>query len=176
VGAMGRRYDRPLVTTSVGFAERSHSELEYARQVAQAVGSQHHEVLVRPNAVEDLPRLVWHLDQPFADSSALPTYYVSKAAREQVTVALSGDGGDEIFAGYERRYGVNRMESRMRPLIPRPVRRGLLGPLGRVYPRADWMPRPLRLKLVLLDLSQSPVRGYFNDHSMFRDYEKQAIC
>jgi len=176
VASMARQSDGPLVTTSVGFAERSHSELEYARQVAQSVGSRHHEVLVRPNAVEDLPRLVWHLDQPFADSSALPTYYVSKAAREQVTVALSGDGGDEIFAGYERRYGVNRMESRVRPLIPGPVRRGLLGPLGRVYPRADWMPRPLRMKLVLLNLSQSPERAYFNDLSMFRDYEKQAIC
>src|SRR5262245_48524891 len=176
VASMARQSGRPLVTTSVGFAERSHSELEHARLVARTVGSQHHEVLVRPNAVEDLPRLVWHLDQPFADSSALPTYYVSKAAREQVTVALPGDGGDEIFAGYERRYGVNRMESRVRPLIPGPMRRGLLGPLGRIYPRADWMPRSLRLKLVLLNLSQSPERAYFNDLSMFRDYEKQAIC
>jgi asparagine synthase (glutamine-hydrolysing) len=176
VASMARQSGRPLVTTSVGFAERSHSELEYARLVAQSVGSRHHEVLVRPNAVDDLPRLVWHLDQPFADSSALPTYYVSKAAREQVTVALSGDGGDEIFAGYQRRYGVHRLESRVRPLIPGPIRRGVLGPLGRVYPRADWIPRPLRLKLVLLNLGQSFERAYFNDLSMFRDYEKQALC
>jgi asparagine synthase (glutamine-hydrolysing) len=91
-------------------------------------------------------------------------------------VALSGDGGDEIFAGYQRRYGVHRLESRVRPLIPGPIRRGVLGPLGRVYPRADWIPRPLRLKLVLLNLGQSFERAYFNDLSMFRDYEKQALC
>ena len=176
VASMARQSDRPLVTTSVGFAERTHSELEHARLVAQAVGSQHHEVLVRPNAVEDLPRLVWHLDQPFADSSALPTYYVSKAAREQVTVALSGDGGDEIFAGYERRYGVHRLESRVRPLVPESLRRAVLTPLGRIYPRADWIPRPLRWKLVLLNLGQSFERAYFNDLSIFREYEKQALC
>ncbi len=176
VASMARQSDRPVVTTSVGFAERTHSELEHARLVARAVGSRHHEVLVRPNAVEDLPRLVWHLDQPFADSSALPTYYVSKATREQVTVALSGDGGDEIFAGYQRRYGVHRLESRLRRLVPAPLRRGALARLGRIYPRAEWIPRPLRWKLVLLNLGQSFERAYFNDLSLFLDDEKEVLC
>jgi len=71
-----------VVTTSVGFAERSHSELEHAGTVARALGTEHHELLVKPDAIADLPKLVWHLDQPFADSSALPTYYVSRAARD----------------------------------------------------------------------------------------------
>jgi asparagine synthase (glutamine-hydrolysing) len=176
VASMARQSDQPVVTTSVGFAERTHSELEHARLVARAVRSQHHEILVRPNAVEDLPRLVWHLDQPFADSSALPTYYVSKAAREQVTVALSGDGGDEIFAGYQRRYGVHRLESRLRRLLPEPLRRGVLARLGRIYPRAEWIPRPLRWKLVLLNLGQSFERAYFNDLSLFLEEEKEALC
>jgi asparagine synthase (glutamine-hydrolysing) len=176
VASMARQSERPVVTTSVGFAERSHSELEHAGLVARAVGSRHHEVMVRPNAVEDLPRLVWHLDQPFADSSALPTYYVSKAAREQVTVALSGDGGDEIFAGYQRRYGVHRLESRLRRLLPESLRRGALARLGSIYPRAEWIPRPLRWKLVLLNLGQSFERAYFNDLSLFLDDEKEALC
>jgi asparagine synthase (glutamine-hydrolysing) len=176
VASMARQSERPVITTSVGFAEATHSELAHARLVARAVGSEHHEVLVRPKAVEDLPRLVWHLDQPFADSSALPTYYVSKAAREHVTVALSGDGGDEIFAGYQRRYGIHRLESRLRRLLPESLRRGALARLGRVYPRAEWLPRPLRWKLVLLNLGQPFERAYFNDLSLFLEDEKEALC
>lgn len=175
VASMARQSSRPVVTTSVGFAEQTHSELEHARTVARATGSEHHEVLVRPNAVDDLPRLVWHLDQPFADSSALPTYYVSRAARERVTVALSGDGGDEIFAGYQRRYGVHRLENRLRRLIPGPVRRAVLAPLARVYPRSDLIPRPLRFKLVLSNLGQSFERAYFNDMSLFLEDERRAL-
>jgi asparagine synthase (glutamine-hydrolysing) len=176
VASMARQSTRPVVTTTVGFVERTHSELEHARVVAKALGTEHHELLVKPDAIGDLPRLVWHLDQPFADSSALPTYYVSRAARERVTVALSGDGGDELFAGYQRRYGIHRLEQRLRRLIPGPVRRGVLAPLARIYPRSDRIPRPLRLKLVLSNLGQSFERAYFNDMSLFLDEEKQALC
>ena len=176
VASMARQSARPVVTTSVGFAERSHSELEHARAVAEALGTEHHALVVKPDAMADLPRLVWHLDQPFADSSALPTYYVSRAARERVTVALSGDGGDELFAGYQRRYGIHRLEQRLRRLIPGPVRRGVLAPLARLYPRSDRIPRPLRLKLVLSNLGQSFERAYFNDMSLFLDEEKRALC
>ena len=176
VASMARQSARPVVTTSVGFAERTHSELEHARVVAAALGTEHHELLVRPDAITDLPRLVWHLDQPFADSSALPTYYVSRAARERVTVALSGDGGDELFAGYQRRYGIHRLEQRLRRLIPGSVRRGVLAPLSRIYPRSESIPRPLRLKLVLSNLGQSFERAYFNDMSLFLDEEKRELC
>jgi len=91
-----------VVTMSVGFAEQAFNELAYARTVASHLGTEAHEKVVEPSIGDLLPKLAWHLDEPFADSSAVPTYYVSKAAREHVTVALSGDGGDELWAGYAR--------------------------------------------------------------------------
>ena len=175
VVAMARHSDRPVVTTSVGFMERAYSELDHARAVSQTVRSDHHEVVVQPRAVEILPRLVWHLDEPFADSSALPTYYVSKAARERVTVALSGDGGDEVFAGYQRRYGLNRWEARLRRWLPPWVRERVLGPIGRIYPKADWLPRPLRAKYLLQNLGMTFEQAYFNDLSLFRPEEKARL-
>jgi asparagine synthase (glutamine-hydrolysing) len=91
-----------VVTTSVGFEEQGFNELAYARTVAAHLGTEQHEQIVRPDIVDLLPKLAWHFDEPFADSSAVPTYYVSAAARRHVTVALSGDGGDELWAGYAR--------------------------------------------------------------------------
>src|SRR5207244_4480648 len=88
--------------TSVGFAERAFDELEHARVVAEHLGCEHHPVVANPDVRDLLPKLAWHFDEPFADPSAVPTYYVSAAARERVTVALSGDGGDELWAGYTR--------------------------------------------------------------------------
>jgi len=175
VEAMARLSSRPVVTTSIGFREQAFNELEHARTVAQVVGSEHHEIIVEARAAEVLPRLVWHLDEPFADSSALPTYYLAKAARERVTVALSGDGGDEVFAGYERRYGLNRSEARLRRWLPEWLRRGLLGPLGRVYPKADWLPRPLRARYFLQNLGTTFERAYFADLSLLRESEKNAL-
>jgi asparagine synthase (glutamine-hydrolysing) len=98
-----------VITTSVGFDEHAFNELDYARTVARHLGVTQHEKVVRPDIVDLLPKLAWHLDEPFADSSAVPTYYVSQAAREHVTVALSGDGGDELWAGYAR-HRVERWE------------------------------------------------------------------
>ena len=91
-----------VLTTSVGFDDGGFSELEYARTVATHLGTESFEKIVQPDIVDLLPKLAWHFDEPFADSSAVPTYYVSQAARERVTVALSGDGGDELWAGYAR--------------------------------------------------------------------------
>jgi asparagine synthase (glutamine-hydrolysing) len=175
VEAMSRLLDRPVVTTSVSFGERAFDEAEHARAVARAVGSDHHEVRVQARAADVLPRLVWHLDEPFADSSALPTYYVSRAARERVTVALSGDGGDEVFAGYQRRYGLNRLEGRLRRWLPAVVREGVLGPLGRVWPKADWLPRPLRARYLLQNLGTTFERAYFQDLSLFRPDQRAAM-
>ena len=104
VALMSRAQSAPVKTFSIGFKEQDFSELHYARKIAERFGTEHHEYIVEPDAVEVLPKLAWGFDEPFADSSAVPTYYVSKLAREHVTVILSGDGGDETFAGY-RRYG-----------------------------------------------------------------------
>ena len=102
VGLMQRLSMRPVKTFSIGFADADYDETAYAREVAQRLGTEHHEFRVEPERVEVLEKLVWHYDEPFADSSAMPTYYVSKLSREHVTVALTGDGGDELFAGYLR--------------------------------------------------------------------------
>jgi asparagine synthase (glutamine-hydrolysing) len=91
-----------LKTFSIGFDEKDYDELPYARQVAQRYGTDHHEFVVRPDAVEIFPKLVWHYNEPYADASAIPTYYLSQLARRYVTVALNGDAGDENFAGYRR--------------------------------------------------------------------------
>ncbi len=103
VACMARLTDQPVKTFAIGFADDpSFNELDHARKAARAYGTDHHEFVIRPDAIDLLPKLVWHYDQPFADSSAIPTYLVSKLTKEHVTVALTGDGGDELFAGYER--------------------------------------------------------------------------
>src|SRR5207253_6133770 len=104
VAAMAMHSARPIVTCSVGFDELEHNELAYARAVAERLHCDHHEYVVSP-AIRDLvPSLVRYFDEPFGDSSAIPSYYVSQIARQHVTVSLSGDGGDEVFAGYSRHY------------------------------------------------------------------------
>jgi len=175
VASMTRQAPRPVQTTTVAFKERGFDETAHARAVAGALGTDHREVLVEPRAAEVLPRLVWHLDEPFADSSALPTYYVSWAARQRVTVALSGDGGDEAFAGYEWRYRMNVLEDRVRRRLPRWFRRGLLGPAAAVWPKADRLPRPLRWKFFLRNLSLEPERAFFHDMSLFTPADKRRL-
>ncbi|MEO9146703.1 MAG: asparagine synthase (glutamine-hydrolyzing) [Ginsengibacter sp.] len=101
VAMMAINSNKPIKTFSIGFKEQKYNELEYAREVAKKYGCDHYEQIVEPESMDLLPKLVRAYDEPFADSSAIPTYYVSKIARENVTVALSGDGGDELFAGYE---------------------------------------------------------------------------
>ena len=107
-------------------------------------------------------------DEPYADSSAIPTYRVCQLARKHVTVALSGDGGDESFAGY-RRYRMHMMEERMRQPLPLTLRRPVFGLLGRMYPKADWAPRVLRGKSTLQALARDSVQAYFHSVSILRD-------
>ncbi len=102
VGLMSRLMDRPVQTFSIGFEDDQHDESRFAAQVASAFGADHHDQIVKASAMELLHRLVWHCDEPFADSSALPTFLLSEMTRRGVTVALSGDGGDELFGGYDR--------------------------------------------------------------------------
>lgn len=120
VGLMSRVMSQPVKTFSIGFEEDDFSELTYARQVARHFGTDHAEFMVRPDLISVLPQLVWAYDEPFADASMLPTYYVSKLAREHVTVVLTGDGGDEIFGGYtryEREMAIERIPPAIRSLL-----------------------------------------------------------
>lgn len=129
VALMAQESSSPVKTFSIGFEEQDFSELKYARRVAEHVGAEHHEFIVRPDALEILPTLVEHYGEPYADSSSIPTYYVSRETRKYVTVALNGDGGDESFAGYERHAAMNIAEIYNK--FPRPLRKALVeGPIG----------------------------------------------
>ncbi len=105
VGLMAGMMNQPVKTFSIGFKEDAFNELPYARQVAHKFSTDHHEFILEPNALEVLPKLVGHFDEPFADPAAIPTWYLAEMTRRHVTVALNGDGGDEAFAGYRRYYG-----------------------------------------------------------------------
>lgn len=150
----------PVTTCSIGFAEQSYDEAAQARQFASALGANHHEHIVKPQALALVPKLAWHYDEPFADSSAVPTYYVSQVARNHVTVALSGDGGDENFAGY-RRYKLSLREHSLRSMVPSLMRKMLFGPLGSLYPKLGWAPRMVRFKNTFQSLARDPIGGYF---------------
>jgi len=129
VALMAQESSDPVKTFSIGFAEQDFSELKYAKRVAEHVGAEYNEFIVRPNAIEVLPTLIEHYGEPYADSSAIPTYYVSKETRQQVTVALNGDGGDESFGGYERYLAMQVAESYQR--VPNLLRKALIeAPIG----------------------------------------------
>src|SRR5262249_9173886 len=145
----------------IGFTEDSYNEAAEARQFADSLGANHYEHIVKPQALDLVQKLAWHYDEPFADSSAVPTYYVSQVARQHVTVALSGDGGDENFAGY-RRYKFDVFENQLRSYVPAPLRKAVFGPLGRYYPKLGWAPRFVRAKSTFQSLARSPLEGYFS--------------
>jgi asparagine synthase (glutamine-hydrolysing) len=157
----------PLQTFSIGFQEKEFSELGYARQVAQRFATRHTEEVVTPDAVALLDDLSRYFDEPFADPSALPTFLVSRLASRSVKVVLSGDGGDEAFGGYAR-YAHDLKEDRLRRWLPQWFRRRVLGPLARVWPRADWLPRPLRAKTLLTNLSLDAGPAYANTLALCR--------
>jgi asparagine synthase (glutamine-hydrolysing) len=171
---MNKILDQPVKTATIGFQEKRFDESGFGRQVARHLGTEHHERVVSPEKIDTIEKLAWHYDEPFADSSALPTYFVSQVAREKVTVALSGDGGDENFAGYPR-YLADQQENRMRSLLPLGFRRTVFGPLSSIYPKLDWAPRFLRAKTTFQSLSFDHVEGYLDTVSTFRRYEKPSI-
>jgi asparagine synthase (glutamine-hydrolysing) len=157
----------PLQTFSIGFAEETFSELPYAREVACRFGTQHTEEVVTPDAISLLDELTYYYDEPFADSSAVPTFLVARLASRRVKVVLSGDGGDEAFGGYAR-YAHDLKEAALRRCLPAWFRRLALGPLGRIWPKADWLPRPLRAKTLLTNLSLDDGSAYANTLSICR--------
>jgi asparagine synthase (glutamine-hydrolysing) len=165
VVALMNEVQHPVTTCSIGFTEDTYNESDDARAFAASLEARHFEQIVQPHALDLLPTLAWHYDEPFADSSAVPTYYVSKVAREHVTVALSGDGGDENFAGY-RRYRLTMMEDELRRRIPAPLRRFAIRPLGDLYPKLDWAPRMFRAKTTLQSVAKPLIDGYFQSISV----------
>jgi|SRR5690348_9304628 len=174
VAFMSKLMNRRVTTCSIAFEEDDYNEGPYARQVADVFQTDHHERTVKPSAVEIVGKLAWHYDEPFADSSAIPTYYVSAVARQHVTVALGGDGGDENFAGY-RRYYFDQLENRLRQYVPASIRRPVFGTLGKYYPALAWAPRFVRGRATFQALARSPVEGYFNSVSIFRGDEKRML-
>jgi asparagine synthase (glutamine-hydrolysing) len=167
VGLMTRHMSQPVKTFSIGFHEDSYNELKYARIAAQHFGTDHHELIVTPDICEKVDELVWHFDEPFADSSALPTYVVSKLARQHVKVVLSGDGGDELFAGYTR-YALDRKRSAFTHL-PQVVRQGVMQPLGRNLPHGAWG------RNYLHNVALDPLDRYIEDVSIFTRLNKPAL-
>jgi asparagine synthase (glutamine-hydrolysing) len=158
----------PVKTCSIAFNDPRFDESAHAQAVSDRYRTQHHVRLVDPDDFSVIDALPRFYDEPFADSSALPTYRVCQIAREQVTVALSGDGGDESLAGY-RRYLYHMREQRVRGLLPHWLRAPIFGFLGRVYPKLDWAPRWLRGKTTFQALARDDVQAYFHSVSVLKD-------
>lgn len=174
VAMMAEASESPVITNSISFSVAQYDESAYARQVSDLFNTDHHEFMVTPEAIQVIEKLAWHYDEPFADSSALPTYYVSKMARERVKVSLSGDGGDENFAGY-RRYYMDMRENLVRNLMPASWRRPVFGNIGKLYPQADYLPQIFRGKAFISNVARDPVDAYFFSVGVFHDDEKKKI-
>jgi asparagine synthase (glutamine-hydrolysing) len=159
VALMAEASRAPVRTCSIGFDVEALDETSYAAEVAKLFGTDHETRVVSADQFDALDKLAAMFDEPFADASALPTWRVCQLARESVTVALSGDGADEALAGY-RRQVFHAHEERIRGVVPAALRRNVLGPLGRFYPKADWAPRSLRAKSTLLALAADGAEGY----------------
>ncbi|MFN3920691.1 MAG: XrtA/PEP-CTERM system amidotransferase, partial [Methylohalobius sp.] len=168
VAMMAQLLDEPVEACSISFGDPAFNESEYAKEVAVRYGACHRIQQVDPNDFSLIDRLAGLYDEPYADSSALPTYRVCELARQKVTVALSGDGGDENFAGY-RRYRWHVYEEKLRARIPAAIRRPLFGVLGRLYPKLDWAPKFLRAKSTLEALARDSIEGYFHSVSIMSD-------
>lgn len=167
VALMARHMDQPVKTFSIGFHEDSYNELEYARLTAKKFGTDHHEFIVTPEICDIVEELVWHFDEPFADSSAIPTYMVSKLAREYVTVILSGDGGDELFAGYTR-YVIDQKRSNF-ARIPSLVRKRMMQPLS------AHLPHGTHGRNFIHNISLDPIDRYLDSVSVFTRLSKESL-
>ncbi|HEX8131714.1 MAG TPA: asparagine synthase (glutamine-hydrolyzing) [Pyrinomonadaceae bacterium] len=174
VALMSEVSSTPVKTFSIGFEEQDFSELHHARRVAEHVGAEHHEFIVRPDAMEVLPTLVEHYGEPYADSSAIPTYYVSRETRRHVTVALNGDGGDECFAGYER-YAAMKLAAKYRG-VPGLLREGLIKPAVSLYPTSETRRSRARDLKRFLDAASLPtVERYMRLVSVLDTPAKDAL-
>lgn len=162
-----------VTTSSIGFEEDEWNELDHAREVARLFRTDHHEAIVRPSARESAPVLARHFGEPFADASALPTWHLARLARERVTVALSGDGGDELLGGY-RKYATSQVEASVRGRLPARARRAL-GAIGRAWPSDSRVPKALRAGRVLRYLGDSEAAAVFRQNDCLGDELRSAL-
>ena len=174
VALMAQESSTPVKTFSIGFEEEEYNELKYARRVADHVGAEYNEFVVRPNALDVLPTLVEHYGEPYADSSAIPTYYVAKETRQHVTVALNGDGGDESFAGYDRYSAMRIAESYNR--IPKILRKVLIEAPSNLLPSSELRrSRSRDIKRFLTAAGLPTVERYFRWTSAFDRQSKAEL-
>jgi asparagine synthase (glutamine-hydrolysing) len=167
VAMMAGLSKEPVNTCSIAFSDPAYNEAAFAQKVADRYRTRHFVDTVESDDFDLIDTLARLYDEPYADSSAIPTYRVCQLARRHVTVALSGDGGDESFGGY-RRYWLHLMEEKMRSALPQGLRRPLFGALGRLYPKADWAPRMFRAKTTFEALARTSVEAYFHSVSVVR--------
>ena len=174
VALMAGIAQEPVNTCSIGFADPAYNETEFAKMVADRYRTRHFVDQVESDDFDLIDTLARLYDEPYADSSAIPTYRVCQLARKHVTVALSGDGGDETFGGY-RRYKLHLMEEHMRSALPLGIRRPVFGLLGRLYPKADWAPRVFRAKTTFEAIARDSVEAYFHSMSLIRNPERSRL-
>jgi asparagine synthase (glutamine-hydrolysing) len=173
-GLMQQLSDRPIHTFSIGFPVAKFDETAFAREASEHLGTEHHEQIVTPSALDILPKLVWHYDEPFSDSSSIPTMYLSQMTREHVTVSLSGDGGDELFAGYDR-YKAVRM-GHWFDRLPRPIRAFMTAKIWQKIPAStEQRSFRRRAKRFLSALGDSPQRRYLRWISIFDSHVRSEL-
>ncbi len=174
VANMAKNSEDAVNTCSIGFDDPRFNEADYATQVAEQYKTNHQLKMVDPNDYSLVDGLMDYYDEPYADSSALPTFRVCELARTRVTVALSGDGGDEHLGGY-RRYKLHMFEEKLRSIFPAAIRKALFGFLGAIYPKADWAPRIFRAKTTFQGLARTDVESYFHGVSIFKPEMRQML-
>ncbi len=174
VALMAENSRQAVRTCSIGFDVGALDESSYAQTIATRFATDHRARTVSPDDWALVDKLAAMFDEPFADASALPTYRVCELARESVTVALSGDGADEALAGY-RRQVFHHNEERVRGLVPQGLREGLFGSLGKIWPKADWAPRPLRAKATFQSLARNGAEGYADAVSVTGHAARQSL-
>jgi asparagine synthase (glutamine-hydrolysing) len=174
VAMMSGISNEPVNTCSIAFSDAAFDESAYAKLVADRYSTRHFVDRVESDDFDLIDELARQYDEPYADSSAIPTYRVCGLARRRVKVALSGDGGDESFGGY-RRYRLHLAEERLRAALPLSLRRPVFGLFGRIYPKADWAPRVFRARSTLEALARDSVEAYFNGMSILRDNMRREL-
>ena len=170
VALMAQINQEPITTCTIGFDDEKHNEARYAKEFAEKMHANHHEQYIKDEPARIIKKLVWHFDEPFADSSMVPTYYVSKMARQHVTVALSGDGGDESFAGYEK-YTIDSYENRVRDLIPGAVLKGM----SAISSHFLAQPTLKRLNSLCSSAILDPARAFYVTNSFITDLQAKQI-